>query len=59
MSDSLEDDFSQRENPEGFPCCPKCGDYVVTCSERFDNDDMEHYYCDSCRYTFPLEDAKE
>jgi hypothetical protein len=56
MSDSYEDDtarLGEDPNPEGFPCCPKCGEFVDLVE-----DDLDHYYCGECDYTFPLEEAK-
>ena len=45
--------FQYGSNPEGFPCCPKCGEFVELTK------DMEHYYCGECNHTFPLEEAIE
>ena len=46
----LEDDMMSLENPEGYPRCPKCGDYVVVTEVAGDT-----YFCGGCNYTFPLE----
>jgi hypothetical protein len=48
--DAMEAEYFQYgNNPEGFPCCPRCGKFVelVLC--------LESYYCSGCNYTIPIE----
>ena len=55
MSDSYEEDtmrLGEDPNPEGFPCCPKCGEFVALTKDK------EHYYCGECDYTFSLDKAE-
>jgi len=42
------------DNPEGYPICPKCREFVDEEGPTF-----EHYICDSCGYRFPIEEALE
>jgi hypothetical protein len=52
-------DYREGEllNPEGFPCCPKCGGYVATHDAVFGSGILDMYYCWECKYSFPLEEA--
>ena len=62
MSEIVEAQFAEwaqyGDNPEGFPCCPKCGEFVFLESELKKHGHMDFYYCEMCKYRFPIKDAK-
>ena len=45
------------DNPEGFPCCPKCGEYVSLESDIKKGGSMDYYICGECDYRFPIEES--
>ena len=52
----LDDELTQQVNPEGFPRCPKCEEFVALESDIKSGGSIEYYVCD-CGYRFPLEEA--
>ena len=45
------------DNPEGFPCCPKCGEFVALESDFKASGSTDYYFCGHCKIRFPLEEA--
>lgn len=43
--------FMYGDNPEGFPRCPKCQEFV------FLEENLNFYTCSNCGYKFPLEES--
>lgn len=59
MGDLVDAQVGQLDNPEGYPRCPWCKDFVAVCASLFNNHDLDHYYCDTCKIKFPLSEAIE
>lgn len=49
----IEYRLGEPDNPEGFPICPYCGDFVAT-----DEGDIAFYFCGWCKKRFPIEEVK-